>query len=255
MGRRDRRRTEAGSSLVDLEDVPDVLDPTGGTATGRVAVSSLLVEEDPEAFQRFVDEQDIEVESVEPARPPPADTAPTEEPAASRTSIDDLTQEADPQQFDQTFLDEDTNLTIQGGFDPVAGTKQVIPRIAYTINYNFVWNPDRERWEPDEGNDGGGPVSLVLATTGAVAPNETAVFETGITTPDLGGDTLIPSIALAESSPGGLIQTALASTDNTTAELAYNAHWDPFRGEYVVVVTSNFDATLDVAVTVLRVEP
>jgi hypothetical protein len=64
------------------------------------------------------------------------------------TSLDDLTTEADPQQFDTTFIAGDARLNIEGAFDPVAGSRQVIPRIAYVINYNMVWNPDRQRWEP-----------------------------------------------------------------------------------------------------------
>jgi len=64
------------------------------------------------------------------------------------TSVSDLTSEADPNQFDQTFTDSDAALTIQGAFDPVAGPKQVIPRLAYVINFNMVYNPERERWEP-----------------------------------------------------------------------------------------------------------
>lgn len=74
-----------------------------------------------------------------------------------RTSLDDLTTEADPNQFDRTFDAADANLTIAGGFDPVAGSRQVIPRIAYTINYNMIWNPSRGRWEPDTGNGSSGP--------------------------------------------------------------------------------------------------
>lgn len=70
------------------------------------------------------------------------------------TSIKDLTAEADPRSFDRSFTSDTANLTIQGDFDPVAGTKQVIPRVAYTLNFNFVYNPERDRWEPDEGNDG-----------------------------------------------------------------------------------------------------
>ena len=66
------------------------------------------------------------------------------------TSLEDLTTEADPQQFDQTFVAGDASLTIQGRFDPVAGARQVIPRVAYVLNYNLVYNPDRDRWEPQK---------------------------------------------------------------------------------------------------------
>jgi hypothetical protein len=97
-----------------------------------------------------------------------ADEDPEETADEPSTSLEDLTSEADPNQFDQTFRDDDALLDIQGAFDPVAGSKQVIPRVAYTINYNFVWNPDRGRWEPDEGNDNAGanPASLIHVSFG-----------------------------------------------------------------------------------------
>jgi hypothetical protein len=72
------------------------------------------------------------------------------------TSLDELQTEADAETFDQTFLAQAENFRLEGGFSPAPLPLQVIPRVAYTINYNFVWNPDRERWEPDEGNGNGG---------------------------------------------------------------------------------------------------
>lgn len=71
------------------------------------------------------------------------------------TSLDDLTTEADPQQFDRTFTAAGAPLRIQGAFDPVAGNKQVIPRVAYVLNYNLVYNADRDRWEPQKKSRGG----------------------------------------------------------------------------------------------------
>lgn len=68
------------------------------------------------------------------------------------TSIADVTQTAAPEDFDQTFLSSGAALDIDGQFDPVPGPKQVIPRVGYTINFNFVYNEARDRWEPDTGN-------------------------------------------------------------------------------------------------------
>jgi len=72
------------------------------------------------------------------------------------SSIQDLVNPADAQQFDQTFTDADANLDIEGAFDPTAGDKQVVPRIAFVLNFNLVYNEAQERWEPDTGNEGGG---------------------------------------------------------------------------------------------------
>jgi hypothetical protein len=88
------------------------------------------------------DESDDSDESDTPAQLPPS-------------SIQDLVNPADAQDFDQTFTDADANLNIEGAFDPVAGDKQVIPRIAYVLNFNLVYNESEERWEPDTGFSNG----------------------------------------------------------------------------------------------------
>lgn len=91
------------------------------------------------------------------------------------SSLQDLTQPADPTTFDQTFEDGDAALNISGRFDPVAGSKQVIPRIAYVLNFNLVWNPDRQRWEPqvkgrrrDDGDDGDREPAIILRRPGFI---------------------------------------------------------------------------------------
>jgi hypothetical protein len=96
------------------------------------------------------------------------------------TSIQDLINPADAQQFDQTFSDADANLNIEGAFDPVAGPKQVIPRVAYVLNFNLLYNEQQGRWEPqrssDTGNSGAGAlsgVSRITQTSSQSVPNGT----------------------------------------------------------------------------------
>jgi predicted NAD/FAD-binding protein len=81
----------------------------------------------------------------------PAERDETEDGDLPPTSVEDLALETEPSRFDRTFLSSAADLTIQGAFDPAPGAKQVLPRLAYTINYNYVYNPNRGRWEPDEG--------------------------------------------------------------------------------------------------------
>jgi len=101
------------------------------------------------------------------------------------TSIQDLINPADAQQFDQTFSDADANLNIEGAFDPVAGPKQVIPRVAYVLNFNLLYNEQQERWEPqrsgDTGNSGSGGLGDPVATGQVtVAGNSTATDSLGL---------------------------------------------------------------------------
>jgi hypothetical protein len=78
-----------------------------------------------------------------------------EEPTGMQTgtSLDEFAIESDPERFDRTFRSTGADLDIEGRFDPAPGAKQVLPRLAYTINFQMVWNPDRERWEPQKKSD------------------------------------------------------------------------------------------------------
>jgi hypothetical protein len=100
------------------------------------------------------------------------------------TSVDDLTQEADPGTFDRTFTDDSSPLSIAGNFDPTAGPKQAIPRVAFVLNFNLVYNPERNRWEPDTGNGNGGAFEVVETATAQVAEGT----ETLVSTALAGGD-------------------------------------------------------------------
>jgi len=150
------------------------------------------------------------------------------------TSIQDLINPADAQQFDQTFSDADANLSIEGAFDPVAGPKQVIPRIAYVLNFNLLYNEQQERWEPqrssDTGNSGAGAlsgVSRITQTSSQSVPNSTATtlqFDTAesssIGTVDLSSN----SITITES--GAYLLTAGSGYDNLPTDSIANTAID-----------------------------
>jgi hypothetical protein len=127
------------------------------------------------------------------------------------TSLADLTTEADPQQFDQTFTAGDANLTIQGRYDPVAGSRQVIPRVAYVLNYNLIYNESRDRWEPQKKGSLGGT-------------DPTTVF---------------PTSGINQTIPNGLVRTTLEFTDAHLDELdgfdaADNSITVPETGAYLL---------------------
>lgn len=138
-----------------------------------------------------------------------------EQPEDPGTSIDDLANEADAETFDQTFTDQDVKLSLQGDFDAVAGSKQVIPRIAYTVNFQMVWNPDRQRWEPDEGNRGTLRAILDGGTTETEDPVELD-FGTDLDVTTSGSD---PTIATVDSAAGGGggVKEIVDRTDNINA--------------------------------------
>lgn len=124
--------------------------------------------DDPEETLETVEDDEEDAEEVE----------------APETSIEDLVNQADMNQFDQTFTDASSNLSLQGGFDPVAGDLQVIPRLAYVINFNMVWNPSKDRWEPkkkgrriDDFEDGDLAEYNITAQDGTIAVQSSTVYE------------------------------------------------------------------------------
>jgi len=160
------------------------------------------------------------------------------------TSIQDLINPADAGQFDQTFSDADANLNIEGAFDPVAGDKQVIPRIAYVLNFNLVYNEAQERWEPDTGNESGGGAlqsttlektsNQSLSTGGSV---QTITFQQAgvnsldaadvsnnqITVPDNGEYFLTTTIKYAEQDDGADLDAQIEANGSTVVRNDFRA--------------------------------
>jgi len=89
------------------------------------------------------------------------------------TSLVDLQAPADPQTFDRTFLAQKENFRIEGNFSPAPFPLQVLPRVAYTINYQMVYNENQDRWEPQKKSEGGGS-SFVGTRTAFKASNALA---------------------------------------------------------------------------------
>lgn len=104
------------------------------------------------------------------------------------TSLDDLVSGADPQSFDSTFnVTRDDIPVATGSQFPVPRPWQGIPRLAFVVNLNYVWNETAEEWERDTGNRSGGgsrafdTVELVDASTDPephdiAAPNSKTIF-------------------------------------------------------------------------------
>jgi|APHM01.1.fsa_nt_gi hypothetical protein len=161
-------------------------------------------------------------------RPAPANTDEFEPDADASlaSSIEDLQPAADPNQFDQTFTDQNADLDIQGEFDAVAGPKQVIPRIAYVLNFNLIYNEDKDRWEPQtdfsSGGSGGGSTA---------ATNEVTVLEKTSTQ--------------SSPNPGFGFQLSYQQTGADTlgaADLANNQIVVPEDGVYRCSMTAHFDS-------------
>jgi len=135
------------------------------------------------------------------------------------TSIQDLINPADAQQFDQTFSDADANLNIEGAFDPVAGDKQVIPRVAYVLNFNLLYNEQEERWEPQRSGDTGNSIGGFGAST-ALSPGFDSFFTP---LPNNSGAVLINTQAECSLNSNGLIKIEVDDSGGTTPDYTLSA--------------------------------
>jgi len=154
------------------------------------------------------------------------------------TSIEDLTQETDPNRFDRTFLSSAADLTIEGQFDPAAGPKQVLPRLAYTINYNYVYNPKRGRWEPDEGNESG---AVLVEDNGTVVldPAESVNFGTDLDVTDDGDGT----VTVDSTAGGGGAAFNPSFPQDLTQSRSVNTIFQNTTGGAIRVSVSVFEAS------------
>jgi len=58
---------------------------------------------------------------------------------------------ADPEEFDQTFTAGRGNFNIGGAISsPASFPLQALPRLAYVINYNVVYDEDQDKWVPQK---------------------------------------------------------------------------------------------------------
>jgi len=154
------------------------------------------------------------------------------------TSIEDLTQETDPNRFDRTFLSSAADLTIEGQFDPAAGPKQVLPRLAYTINYNYVYNPKRGRWEPDEGNESG---AVLVEDNGTVIldPAEAVNFGTDLDVTDDGDGT----VTVDSTAGGGGAAFSPGFPQDKAASRSLNTTFQNTTGGAIRVAVTVFEGT------------
>jgi hypothetical protein len=172
------------------------------------------------------------------------------------TSVEDLTTTADPGTFDQTFTDDDAELRIQGEYEPVAGRKQVIPRIAYVLNYNLVYNETRERWEPQKkvSNAGGAGVEVIGVAEETVQDGTFMAVRTDVSDRFLGGDTIKVGVTYQDGAPGNdTTFTNVVSPSSATGAVGYNLGYEDSFGGWFVDLFNDTGSSIDLRVTVYRI--
>jgi len=149
------------------------------------------------------------------------------------TSIQDLINPADAQQFDQTFSDADANLNIEGAFDPVAGPKQVIPRVAYVLNFNLLYNEQQGRWEPQRSSDTGNSIGGFGAST-ALSPSFGSFFTP---LPDRSGVVLMELEVSTDGNTNANIKIDVDDSGGTSADYRINGPFadDDIRADVNII--------------------
>lgn len=200
-----------------------------------------------ETATRTVEDVVEEVDEVLEETESPDEPDPTGE-----TSIEDLTSEADVEAFDRTFTAGDANLTLQGAFDPVAGQKQVLPRVAYTINYNFIWNPDKGRWEPDTGNPGRG-FEVLDSGRVTVGSNGFTQFTIPVKPGDLSGEEVILPVMSPQAATGVDSDLEWTNTDASAPGVKYDLDINS-DSEFAIKVVNDSGASITLSYQILKFE-
>jgi len=173
------------------------------------------------------------------------------------TSVSDLTTEADPATFDQTFTDDDAALRIEGEFEPVAGPKQVIPRVAYVLNYNLVYNEARDRWEPQKKVSNAGTqagVEIIGVAEKTVDDGAFMFVRTDVSDRNLGGDTINVGVTYQDGATSGdTTFTNVVNPSNATGAVGYTIGFEDSFGGWFVDLFNDSGSDLDLRVTVYRV--
>jgi len=102
------------------------------------------------------------------------------------TSIADLVGEAEPEVFDRTFLVEKEDAPASTGDPwPIPQPWQGLPRLAFTVNLNYVYDEANEEWVRQGPFDGGaGVIEVVETNTVPVPQSGTELVDTALS----GGD-------------------------------------------------------------------
>jgi hypothetical protein len=136
------------------------------------------------------------------------------------STFERLTGEADPERFDRTFLAQSDSFQIGGAVtSPAPFPLQVLPRVAYVINYNVVYDPDRDKWVPQHPFSDEGLLREVLDSGTSVATEPLDLdFGTDLSASASGNDPTTVTVDAASSGGGAAIGArGHATSDRATS--------------------------------------
>jgi hypothetical protein len=118
------------------------------------------------------------------------------------STFERLTGEADPERFDRTFLAQSDSFQIGGAVtSPAPFPLQVLPRVAYVINYNVVYDEARDKWVPQHPFSDEGLLREVLDSGASVETEALDLdFGTNLSASTAGDD---PATVTVDASGGG----------------------------------------------------
>jgi len=192
---RDETAVVTGPGDIDPADLPD--DPAEAVLEAlpeplRIALERAIAETDATVRQVVLDAQEAGQTVNEVIRDqfdqfiPDEGEVPDEEDGEDDdgTSIADLVGEAEPEVFDRTFLVEKEDAPASTGDPwPIPQPWQGLPRLAFVVNLNYVYDEENEEWVrqgPFSGGAGSG-FTVVDTRTTTVPANGVAAPRLGIT--------------------------------------------------------------------------
>jgi len=154
------------------------------------------------------------------------------------TSIADLVGEAEPEVFDRTFLVEKEDAPASTGDPwPIPQPWQGLPRLAFVVNLNYVYDEENEEWMRQVPSDA--PEREIIASGSIVISS--GGFESIVLPVDpqkIGNDTLEPIVTPTATDPAQNVDTAEASLADTRSALTCSIRLSPLQGEYRIIFSN-----------------
>jgi len=171
------------------------------------------------------------------------------------TSIADLVGEAEPEVFDRTFLVEKEDAPASTGDPwPVPQPWQGLPRIAYVINLNYVYDEANEEWVRQGPFEGGGGV-FAEADSGQVSLTQASsptTVDTGVT--DRTTKVLVICSLQQDPLPDTTIGVYPGGNVETTTAVVYQTLYDDNRDEWRIAFRTDISGTITVNYSFLVAE-
>jgi len=151
-----------------------------------------------------------------------------EEDDEPRRTIEELRTTGDPEEVDRMPVFGPKDIPVRAGEWPIGYPLQGVPRIAVTLNLNYIYDESRDEWVRDTGNRTGGGSDIrhsrvVQTGTQTVSFSSTAVIDYDFKSTDPSGDFDLSSNTYTVGEDGVYSIRAVVTVTNPDGDTDYRA--------------------------------